>query len=139
MGKWLPFIIAGICWLWALAQIRMVMIYWGKLDSPAIGFYKGGEPNPVLSAIAIRAVITFIVFGFVFFFIPWPKVFTYITAILVLRGIIDIILCSLRCGQYTVDISVIPEKAKQHLVTHVITTKIWIVLFFGVCLYFFGF
>lgn len=69
--NWLTISIGVFCVLWAMGQFRRVFIY---------------------RYIALRSALTFTVYAFVFFFVPWPKLLIYIFAILTLRAVIDLLL-----------------------------------------------
>ena len=139
MPYWTSIVVAILFWLWAAAQTRMIMVYWGKLDSPVTGFSKGGEPNPVLAATAIRAAITFAALGLAVLFTPWPKVLTYITAIWMIRGCVDVALCSLGIAQFRAIASMWTEKGRRHFILNTCAKAFGNFIWFGVCAYFFGF
>jgi hypothetical protein len=136
MPHWLSILLAVFSGLYALQQVRMFRIYRGSIYSPTIGAM---EPNPTLSAIAIRSAVTFAVFAFLFVFIPWPKILTYITAVWVFRALIDILLSWAGRGQFLVTASVMTEKGRRHLVYSSVAKAIGNCVWFGVCIYFFGF
>ena len=102
------------------------------------GFLEGDEPNPALVAIAARAAITALIFGFVFIFIPWPKFLTYITGIWMLRGIVDVGLSVQGVGQFRVIASQWTATERRRFIVNLCAKAIGNALWFGACLYFFG-
>lgn len=136
MPHWLSILLAVLSGLYALQQVRMFRIYRGHIHSPTIGPM---EPNPTLSAVAIRSAVTFAVFAALFLLVPWPRVLTYITGVWVCRAVVDVFLCWLGRGQFSVTAAIMTEKGRRHQVfqqsAKVIGNGVW----FGVCIYFWGF
>jgi len=138
MPHWLLITLAIACWIWALMQTRIFLVYQGRIDSPTTGLYRGGEPNVVMSAIAVRSAVTFSIFGFLLLLIAWPRVLTYVCGVWVCRAIVDVVLCWLGKGQYSVTVALLAKKGRRgHLLQEsakVIGNSVW----FGVCIWLFG-
>jgi hypothetical protein len=136
MLPWLPILLAVLSGLYALQQVRMARIYRGDIYSPTIGAM---EPNPTLSAIAVRSAVTFAIFGVLFLLVPWPRVLTYITGAWVCRAVIDVFLCWLGRGQFIVAAPMLTDKGQRHYLLNTSAKVVGNALWFGVCIYFFGF
>ncbi len=138
MPHWLLITLAIACWIWALMQSRIFLVYRGKIDSPSTGFYRGDEPNVVMSAIAIRSAVTFSIFGLLLVLVTWPRVLTYISGVWVCRAIVDVVLCWLGKGQYSVTAALLTEKGRRGLLLQesakVVGNGVW----FVVCICLFG-
>ena len=129
------------CWIWALMQARMIIVYRGKIDSPTTGFHRGGEPNVVMSSIAIRSAATFALFGVLFLVIAWPRVLTYITGTWTCRAVLDLFFCRLGFGQYSVTAALLTDtdKGRRGYLLQESAKIMGNGLWFGACIYFFGF
>ena len=136
MPYWFSILLAIASGLYALQQVRMFRIYRGQAYSPTIGAM---EPNPTLSAIAIRSAATFAVFVFIFLLVPWPKFLTYITGVWVCRAIVDVLLCWLGKGQFSAAAPMLTDKGRRGYLLSTSTKVIGNAVWFGVCIYFFGF
>jgi hypothetical protein len=134
--RWLTIVLAVFCGFFSFQQLRMYGIYRGSVYSSAIGSI---EPNPVLSAIALRSAITFAIFAFLVLLVPWPRVLTYVTGLWVCRAIIDTILCSLGRGQYRIVASMLTDRGRKASVLNASSKAVGNALWFGTCIYFFGF
>src|SRR5262245_50414423 len=88
MPRWLAISLAVVCWCCAPKQLRMSHIYRGKIYSPAIGPI---EPNPTLTAIALRSAVTLAAYGLILLTIPWPRFLTYLSLVWVWRAAADIV------------------------------------------------
>ena len=136
MPHWVSIILAVLSALFALQQVRMFRIYRGQVYSATVGAM---EPNPTLSAIAIRSAITFAIFAVVLLVIPLPRALTYITGVWACRAVVDVFLCLAGTGQYSATAAIMTAKGRKHHVfqeaAKVIGNGVW----FGVCIYFFGF
>jgi len=139
MPYWLSIALALASWIWALMQTRMIFVYRGKVDSPTTGFYRGGDPNVVMSSIAVRSAATFTVFGFLFLVVAWPRVLTYVTAVWFCRAIVNAVLYWLGRGQYSVTASSMTDKGRTNYVFQELAKVIGNGVWFGGCVYFFGF
>jgi hypothetical protein len=129
-------LLAVLSALYALQQVRMFRIYRGQIYSPTIGEM---QPNPTLSAIAIRSAVTFAVFAALFLLVPWPRVLTYITGVWVFRAVIDVFLCSVGRGQFSITAPMLTEKGRGAFVVNSAAKVVGNGIWFGVCTYFFGF
>lgn len=134
--RWLTIMSAVFCGLLSFQQLRMYRIYQGSIFSTAIGSI---EPNPALAAIALRSAITFTIFTFLVLLIPWPRVLTYVTGVWVCRAIIDMILCWLGRGQYRIVASMLTDRGRKASVLNASSKVVGNALWFGTCIYFFGF
>ena len=138
MPHWLSITLAVACWLFALAQVRITLVYMGIIDSPTVGSFQDVPTPNKLSAISIRSAITFTIFGFLFVFVAWPKLLTYFAAVWTIRAFIDAVLLCFGRGIHAIQgdafaqvqrASVLPAFAK------VIGSGLWLAGF----AYFFGF
>src|ERR1035437_2315949 len=111
MPHWVSIILAVLSAFYVLQQVRMFRIYRGQVYSPTIGAM---EPNPTLTAIAIRSAITFAIFAVVFLLIPLPRALPYITAVWVSRAVVDVFLCLAGTGQYSVTAAIMTAKGRKH-------------------------
>ncbi|SRR6266516_3399682 len=136
MPHWLSILLAVLSVLYALQQVRMFRIYRGQIYSPTIGEM---QPNPTLSAIAIRSAVTFAVIAVLFVLVPWPRVLTYITGVWVFRAVVDVFLCWLGRGQFSVTAPMLTEKGRRAFVLNSAAKVVGNGVWFGVCIYFFGF
>jgi hypothetical protein len=136
MPHWLSILLAVSSGLYALQQVRMFRIYRGQIYSPTVGAM---QPNPTLSAIAIRSTVTFAIIAFLFIFVPWPRVLTYITGVWVCRAVVDAVLCWLGRGQYSVAAPMLTDKGRRAFLLNSSSKVVGNAVWFGVCIYFFGF
>jgi len=136
MPHWLSILLAIACWLFAMLQVRMSLIYRGRIHSPAI---RPIEPSPTLAAIAIRSAATFVIYGFLILFTRWPQLLTYIGLIWTCRAIIDIFLGWFGRGIHASTIATLTEKGLRYYFTRNAVGVTNSAIFFGACLYFFGF
>ena len=136
MPLWLSIVLVVLSALYALQQVRMFRIYRGQIYSSTIGEM---QPNPTLSAIAIRSAVTFAVFAALFLLVPWPRVLTYITGVWVCRAAVDVFLCWLGRGQFSVTAPMLTEKGRRAFVVNRAAKVVGNGTWFGVCIYFFGF
>jgi hypothetical protein len=136
MPRWPSILLAVLSALFALQQVRMFRIYRGQIHSSTIGQM---QPNPTLSAIAIRSAVTFAVFAVLFLLVPWPRVLTYITGVWVFRAVVDVFLCWLGRGQFSVTAPMLTEKGQRAFVLNSAAKVVGNGVWFGVCIYFFGF
>jgi hypothetical protein len=136
MPHWPSILLAVLSALYALQQVRMFRIYRGHIHSPTV---RAMQPNPTLSAIAIRSAVTFAVFAALFLVVPWPRVLTYITGVWVCRAVIDVVLCWLGRGQFSITAPMLTDKGRRvfllNSASKVVGNSVWL----GVCVYFFGF
>ena len=136
MPHWPSILLAVLSALYALQQVRMFRIYRGHIHSPTV---RAMQPNPTLSAIAIRSAVTFAVFAALFLVVPWPRVLTYITGVWVCHAVIDVVLCWLGRGQFSITAPMLTDKGRRvfllNSASKVVGNSVWL----GVCVYFFGF
>jgi len=85
MPYWLLITFAIVCWLFALQQIRMMLIYLGLIPHPLL------PQGSHLAKIAFRSAINFTTYGFIIFLIPWPRLLTYFSGAIVCLTITDAI------------------------------------------------
>jgi hypothetical protein len=141
MPLWLSITIAVVCWLLAMLQIRMFLIYCGKIDSPAIGFFKGQGANHELASNAIRSALKWAVFGLIFVLVHWPQSLTYITAVWASFTLVDLILLFFGTGRYS--LSTFPPQVQKSLLARQVKTALTVFafksLFFLVSVYYLGF
>lgn len=114
----------------------MFRIYRGYIHSPGTGDM---QPNPTLSAVAARSAVTFAVFSILLLLILWPRVLTYITAGWVCRGVVDVFLCWHGMGQFRVTAPMLTQKGRRAYLLSTAGKVIGNAVWFGVCVYFFGF
>ena len=85
------------------------------------------------------AVVIPAIFAVLFLLIPLPRALTYITGVWVCRAVVDVLLCLAGTGQYSVTAAIMTARGRrQHVIQEaakVIGNGMW----FGVCIYFFGF
>jgi hypothetical protein len=136
MPHWFSILLAVLSALYAFQQVRMFRIYRGQIYSPTIGAM---QPNPTLSTIAIRSAVTFAVFAALFLLAPWPRVLTYITGVWVCRALVDVFLCWLGRGQFSVVASMLTDKGRRGYLLNTSAKVVGNGAWFGVCIYFFGF
>src|SRR5258708_26684622 len=101
------------CWIWALMQVRMALVYQGMINSAVTGSYRGSEPQPVLFSIAARSAVTFAIFGILIIVVPWPRTLTYLTGVWTCRAVLDAVLCWLGRGQYSVTVATLTAKGRR--------------------------
>jgi len=80
MPLWLSITLCVLCMLWALQQVRMLLMYKNVLKGPFVG-------TPALVYTALGNAISFTCYGLIFLLIKWPKFITYILAVLLLKAI----------------------------------------------------
>ena len=134
---------AAACWIQAVIQYRMFLIYGGKLDSPTTGFYKGQGSNPHLQHIAIRSSLSWAIFGIVFLFVKWPQLLSWITGLWAMRSFaIDGTLLSYYRGVYGFDAMTLTPQGLQSAMREQRIKQVVIMLvnfaLFGICIYNFG-
>jgi len=56
------------------------------------------EPNPTLTATAIRSTITFAIYGIIVLLIAWPRLLTYLSLVWACRAIVTRSLAGLAQG-----------------------------------------
>src|SRR5881409_1360956 len=136
MPHWVSILLAVLSLLYALQQVRMFHIYRGQIFSPTMGSM---QPNPTLSSIAIRSAVTFAVFAVLLLLVPWPRVLTYITGVWVCRAVVDVFLCLLGRGQFSAVAPMLTDKGRRGYLLNTLAKVIGNGVWFGVCIYFFGF
>src|SRR5258708_2437278 len=130
---WRSIAIAVVCWLFALQQVRMYLIYTGRIYSPTIGAIEGG---PTLRSIALRSAFAFAVYGFLVMFVSWPRRLTCVGLFWLFRAAIEAaFVCFGRAGHGVVSTD---QGRRQSLLSHAVAVLIRAVLVL-VLVYFFGF
>jgi hypothetical protein len=135
MPRWLSILLAVLSGLYALGQVRMFHIYRGQ-TSPTL---RTIEPSPVMSAIAIRSAVTFAVVAILFLVVSWPQVLTYITGLWLCRAVVDVFLCWAGRAQFSVTVPMLTEKGRRRYLISSAAKVVGNAMWFGVCVYFFGF
>ncbi len=135
MPRWISIPLAIAAILYALQQVRMFFIYRGRIYSPTIGAM---EPNPTLSAVAIRSAVTCIVFAVLVLLIPWPKLLTYIFVALTARALLDAIFCAFSRGIYGVTAATLTPKGHRAVFVNSLSKAVGNAVLCGVCIYFIG-
>ncbi len=95
---WLNYIIGAGCIIWAILQIRTALVYMGVLKSAVIPEFQ--TPPIALIHASVQDVISFFVYGILFFIFSWPKIVTYILFVLLLKAIVNLFLAYLAIGRY---------------------------------------
>src|SRR5207249_5016109 len=113
MPRWLSISLAVACWFCALKQVRMSRIYRGQIYSPTIGSM---QPNPTLTAIAIRSAVTFAIYGVLVLLIAWPRLLTYLSLVWACRAIVDALLGWVGAGVHGTTVGILTEKGRKHYV-----------------------
>ena len=136
MPRWLAISLALACWFCALKQVRMSRIYRGQIYSPTVGPI---EPNPTLTAIAVRSAVTFAVYGVLVLLVAWPRLLTYLSLVWVCRAIADALLGWFRAGVGGPTRSMLTEKGRRrYFLGEAVAVVSRIAIFTGLA-YFFGF
>jgi hypothetical protein len=134
MTTWLSYIIGACCIIWALLQTRTTLVYLGVLKSAVIPEY---QTSPIaLIHSAMQDVISFLVYGILFFTFSWPKIVTYIVTALLLKAILNLFLVFLGIGHYGIIELTNKGKARQAL-----SETVSVVIYFiaaTASVYFFG-
>src|SRR6266849_157002 len=130
MPRWLSIVLAVLSGLYALQQVRMFRIYRGQTYSPTIGAM---EPNPTLSAIAIRSAVTFAIVAILFLLVSWPRVLTYIAGLWMCRAGVDVFLCWTGRGQFSVTAPVLTDKGRRSYLLNSAAKVVGAAVWFGVC------
>ena len=99
MPTWLSVTLCGVCILWAVAQARTFLVYMHVLRSAVLPTTE--SPQPALVHSALSDAITFACYGMIVLLIRWPKLVTYIIAVLLLKSLINMILASLGLGKFS--------------------------------------
>jgi hypothetical protein len=142
MPLWLAIPLAVCCWFSAIMQVRMSLIYSGKIDSPVTGFYRGQGGNATLRSIAIRSAISCSAYGIIFLTVPWPTVLTFIAIIWTSNALFDFVLFWFGAGVYSIDMNIVKLEARRGVVVELVARQLALLAFkgclVGLCIYFFG-
>jgi hypothetical protein len=131
LPHWLSITLAVICWLFALQQIRMALIYLGLIPHPIL------PQGSHLAKIALRSAINITTYGFIVLLIPWPKLLTYFFGVIVCLTIVDAILGLFGLGVFG---DMIENRFYLKSRTIYFMSKIVVVgLITWLCFHFFGF
>ena len=135
MPLWISIPIAIACILWALQQFRMFLVYRGRIYSPTVGAM---EPNPTLSAVAMRSALTCIVFAALVLLVPWPKLITYIFAAFTVRALLDTILATFGRGIHAMPCVELTPKDRRAVFVNALSKVIGNAALCAICIYFIG-
>jgi len=87
----LPAIAIG-CFLYALVQVRMVVVYIGRIRSSDVGRVEGAA----LAATAAKRALAFSAYGAILFLVAWPKLLTYVSTVWIVEGSVGSALARVR-------------------------------------------
>ena len=98
MPTWLSVTLVVLCFLWALAQFRMVLVYMNILRSAVLA--PTLEPQAGLAEVALINAVSFICYGIIILLVKWPQFITYVIAFILLKSLINLVLASLSLGRF---------------------------------------
>jgi len=135
MPLWLSIAIAIACILWALQQFRMFLICRGRMYSPTVGSM---EPNPTLSAVAMRSAFTCIVFAALVLLVPWPKFITYVFVALTARTLLDTVLAAFGRSIHAIPAVALTPKERRAVFFNSFSKAVGNAVLCAICIYFIG-
>jgi hypothetical protein len=104
MSRWITIALASGCGLWALWQCYMTWVYIKVAKSAPADPDIPVADIPVTFAThrSIRSALTFCVLTGIIFFALWPKMLLFVTAVLVLRVTVNILMFRAGAGMYCI-------------------------------------
>jgi hypothetical protein len=136
MPHWLSLALATGCWICALYQLRMYLIYAGRIHSPAIGAIDAG---PALGAVAIRSLVSFAIYGFLVLVVPWPRLITYVSLVWLCKGVVQAITAWLGTRRNNPPLAIASQKGRGYLLSVEVAALLTRAVVTAACAFFLGF
>jgi hypothetical protein len=127
----LKIVLGSICVIYALMQYRLTLVYLNILRSAVV---PTGADSPALIHASLSAALAYSLYATFLFIINWPKVVTYILAVLLLKSLVDLALAFMAIGRFGVP-NLTPKGRRYHALSEIVPVVFYLLFTAGSALW----